>query len=83
MITDLAVREIAGIALERRTGTRGLRLVVEQVLEPVLFEVEAGVRYLVTEVTVRGGEPVKRRMTQTAAPLGARLLRRLRVSDLS
>ena len=48
MFTDAAVREIARIAFERGTGARGLRSVVEEVLEGVLFEVEARVRYLVT-----------------------------------
>jgi len=33
--------------------------VIEEVLEGVLFEVEAGIRYLITDKTVRGGEPVK------------------------
>ena len=49
VFTDAAVKEIARIALERGTGARGLRSVVEEVLEPVLFEVEAGVRYVITE----------------------------------
>jgi ATP-dependent protease Clp ATPase subunit len=40
----VTVREIAKIALERGTGARGLRLVVEEVIEGVLFDVEAGVR---------------------------------------
>jgi ATP-dependent Clp protease ATP-binding subunit ClpX len=54
MFTDAAVKEIARIALERRTGARGLRSVVEEVLEEVLFEVEAGVRYVITDKAVRG-----------------------------
>ncbi len=33
-------------------------------LKGVLFEVEAGVRYVITDRTVRGGEPVKRSLTQ-------------------
>ena len=69
VFTDAAVREIARIALERGTGARGLRGVVEEVLEGVMFDVEAGIRYVITEKTVRGGEPVKQSMTQTAAPL--------------
>jgi len=59
MFTDAAVREIARIALQRGTEARGLRAVIEEVLEGVLFEVEAGIRYLITDKTVRGGEPVK------------------------
>ena len=77
VFTDAAVREIARIALERGTGARGLRSVVEEVLEGVLFEVEAGVRYVMTEKTVRGGEAVKQSMSQTRAPLSSWLNRRL------
>ena len=42
MFTDAAVKEIARIALERGTGARGLRSVVEEVLEGVLFESRRG-----------------------------------------
>ncbi len=41
--------------MERSTEARRLRAVVEEVLEGVFFEVEAGVRYIVTDKTVRGG----------------------------
>ncbi len=50
---------------------------VEEVLEAVQFEVEAGVRYIINEQAVRGGEPVKQSMTQTRAPLSWHVLRRL------
>jgi len=70
-------REIARIALERGTGARGLRSVVEEVLEGVLFDPEPGARYVITERTVRGGEPVKQSLSQRRAPLSARLLKRL------
>ena len=50
---------------------------VEEVLEGVLFEVEAGVRFVITERTVRGGEAVKQSMTQTRAPLSSWLNRRM------
>src|SRR5271166_3420010 len=53
LFTDAAVREIARIALERGTGARGLRSVVEEVLEGVLFEVEAGVRFVISDKTVK------------------------------
>jgi hypothetical protein len=76
MFTDGAIREIAGIALERGTGTRGLGSVVEQVTEGVLFKVEAGIRYVITDRTVRGGEVVKQSMAQANAPLSERLVRR-------
>ena len=68
LFTDAAIKEIARIALERGTGARGLRSVVEQVLEGVLFEVEAGVRYVITDRTVRGGEPLKQSLSQPRAP---------------
>ena len=57
--TDEALREIARIAFERGTGARGLRAVVEAVLEPVLFDPELWVTYRVTEAWVRGG-PIER-----------------------
>jgi len=76
VFTDAAVREIARIAFERGTGARGLRSVVEEVLEGVLFDVQAGVRYVVTDRTVRGGEAVRQSLTQTRAPLKVHLLRR-------
>ncbi len=80
LFTDAAIKEIARIALERGTGARGLRSVVEEVLEGVLFDAEAGVRYVITEKTVRGGEAVKQSMSQSRAPLSYHLLRRFRVS---
>jgi ATP-dependent protease Clp ATPase subunit len=75
MFADGASNEIAKIAFVRGRGARRLRSVVEEVLEGVLFDVEAGVRYLVTEETVRGGEAVRQSMTQPKAPLSAHLLR--------
>jgi ATP-dependent protease Clp ATPase subunit len=77
MFTNNALNEIARIALQRGTGARGLRGVIEEVLEGVLFEVEAGARYIVTDEVVRGGGVVKQKMEQTRAPLGAWLNRRL------
>jgi ATP-dependent Clp protease ATP-binding subunit ClpX len=80
MFTDTAVREIARIALNRGTGARGLRSVVEEVLEAVMFDPEPGVRYVITEKTVQGGEAVRQSMSQSRAPLSYHLLRRFRVS---
>ncbi len=71
MFTDAAIREIAQIALERGTGARGLRSVIEEVLEGVLFDVEVEVRYVITEKTVRGGEAVKQSLSQPRAPLSS------------
>ena len=42
-----------------------------------------GVRYVITEKTVRGGEPVKQCMSQTAAPLSARVRWRVGVTRSS
>src|SRR5208337_748097 len=80
VFTDAAIKEIARIALERGTGARGLRSVVEEVLEGVLFDAEAGIRYVITDRAVRGGEAVKQSMSQPRAPLSYHLLRRFRVS---
>ena len=75
MVTNAAVKEIAKIGLERGTGARGLRSVIEEVLESVMFDVEAGVRYVITEETVRGGQSAKQNISQPRAPLSARMRR--------
>jgi hypothetical protein len=62
--------------LDRGKVARGLRSVVEKVLEGVLFEVEAGIRYVITQKTVRGGEAVRQSMAVPRAPLGEHVLRR-------
>jgi hypothetical protein len=64
LFTETAVRKIAPIALERETGARGLRSVIEEVLEGVLFDVEAGVRHMITQRTVLGGEAVRQILNQ-------------------
>jgi ATP-dependent Clp protease ATP-binding subunit ClpX len=76
VFTDAAVREIAIIAHERGTGARGLRSVVEGVMEGILFDVEAGVRYVISDKTVRDGEVAKQKMEQSRAPLGYHVMRR-------
>jgi ATP-dependent Clp protease ATP-binding subunit ClpX len=77
VFTEAAIKEVARMALDRGTGARGLRSILEEVLEGVLFDVEAGVRYVITERAVRDGEPIKQRMTQPRAPLSVHLMRRL------
>src|SRR5208337_2614727 len=79
MFTDAAIKEIARIALQRGTGARGLRSVVEETLEAVLFDPEPGVRYVITDRTVRGGEAVKQSLSQPRAPLSWHVLRKMRV----
>jgi len=81
MFTDAAIKEIARIALERGTGARGLRAVIEEVLEGVLFDPEPGIRYVITDRTVRGGEAVKQSMAQARAPLSRHVLRRFRARE--
>jgi hypothetical protein len=46
-------------------------------LETVLFEVEAGVRFVIKEVTVCGGEAVKRSIGKPKEPLSGHMLLRL------
>ncbi len=57
-----------------------MRSVIEEVMEGILFDVEAGVRYVISDKTVRGGEAVKQSMSQSRALLSYHLLRRFRVS---
>jgi ATP-dependent Clp protease ATP-binding subunit ClpX len=53
--TEGATREIARLAHERGTGARGLRAIIERILEPVLFDPEPWVDYRVTVESVRSG----------------------------
>ncbi|EAL40794.4 AGAP002996-PD [Anopheles gambiae str. PEST] len=58
--TDEALKQIAQLAMERQTGARGLRAIMETLLLEPMFEVPGsdvkGVR--ITEESVRGAEPV-------------------------
>jgi ATP-dependent Clp protease ATP-binding subunit ClpX len=83
MFTEAAVRAIARIALDRGMGPRGLRSVIEEVLEGVLFGAEAGIRYVDNEKTVRGVEAVKQSISQAMAPLSARVRWRVGVTRSS
>ena len=54
-----ALQAIADLAVERKTGARGLRSILETVLAPVMFEVpsrEGVERVIVTKESVTGGE---------------------------
>jgi len=82
VFTAAAIKEIAKIATERGTGARGLRSVVEEVLEGVLFDAEVGIRYVITDKTVRSGESVKQSMSKSRAPLRSWLGRRLAVGKI-
>uniref|UniRef100_A0A182K5G9 ClpX-type ZB domain-containing protein n=1 Tax=Anopheles christyi TaxID=43041 RepID=A0A182K5G9_9DIPT len=58
--TDDALKQIAQLAMERQTGARGLRAIMETLLLEPMFEVPGsdvkGVR--ITEESVRGAEPI-------------------------
>ena len=60
--TDDALLAIAEKALERKTGARGLRAILEEVLQPVMFEIpsrEDVERVVIDTPAVKGtGEPV-------------------------
>ena len=58
---DGAYREIAHLAIERKTGARGLRSIVEKIMTKPMFELpseEDVVRVVVTAAFVRGEEPL-------------------------
>ncbi|MBS4960171.1 MAG: ATP-dependent Clp protease ATP-binding subunit ClpX [Clostridiales bacterium] len=56
-----AIREIAKMAIERETGARGLRSIVEGFINPIMFDIPSMTnveRCIITAETVRGtGEP--------------------------
>ncbi|MCC7086876.1 MAG: ATP-dependent Clp protease ATP-binding subunit ClpX [Pirellulales bacterium] len=58
--TEPALRAIAHRALEKDTGARGLRSIIEEVMLDVMFELpdNAGSRYVITEDAVEGRERV-------------------------
>jgi len=59
--SDAALREIARVAIEKDTGARGLRSVMEQVMFEMMYELPDKPdhkRYVVTPEMVRGGRPV-------------------------
>ena len=58
--TDEALHAIARKTIERKTGARGLRSVMESILMPIMYEVPSDatiIRVTVDEDTVEGGEP--------------------------
>lgn len=59
---DEALARIADITIERKTGARGLRSVIEGVLQKIMFEIPSDPtveKVVITPETVDGGEPVK------------------------
>ncbi len=56
--TEGAIRAIAALAKLRGTGARGLRSVVEGLMQEILIEPRPGRRYVFTEEMVRGEKPL-------------------------
>ena len=59
-ITDEALHAIARKTIERKTGARGLRSVMESILMPIMYKVPSDatiIRVTIDEDTVDGGEP--------------------------
>ena len=60
VFTDDALRAIARKTIERKTGARGLRSVMKNLLMPVMYAVPSDatiIRVTIDEDTVEGGEP--------------------------
>jgi ATP-dependent Clp protease ATP-binding subunit ClpX len=77
--TPGAIQEVARIAHVRNTGARGLRAVVEQVVEGVLFEAPEAGRgqvFVIDERAVRGEAPAQRKPIKAVPPLRALIRRR-------
>lgn len=54
---DDALREIAKLALERKTGARGLRSIIEEIMVDLMFELSEYKNYdiVITKEVVRDG----------------------------
>ena len=62
LFDDEALEEIANLALERKTGARGLRAILEELLVPVMYDIpdqEGVARVRITAASVRGEEEPK------------------------
>ena len=58
--TDDALRMVARKTIERKSGARGLRSVMENMLIPIMYEIPSDptiIRVTITEDTVNGGKP--------------------------
>ncbi len=59
---NAALEKIADITIERKTGARGLRSVIEGILQKIMFEIPSDdtvEKIVITADTVDGGEPVR------------------------
>jgi ATP-dependent Clp protease ATP-binding subunit ClpX len=68
--TEPALQEIARIAIEKDTGARGLRSVVEEAMFEVMYELpdlEPGKKYVLTPEVVRGEHKLRPREDSAAA----------------
>ncbi|MHC4711757.1 MAG: ATP-dependent Clp protease ATP-binding subunit ClpX [Planctomycetota bacterium] len=69
-VTKAALREIAKRALERKTGARALRSIVENTMLDVMFELpekkETGANYVLTPKVIRGEESLFARRKKKA-----------------
>lgn len=55
-----AITAIAELATERKTGARGLRAILEGILQPIMFDIpsnDAVSKVIITEGLVRGEAP--------------------------
>lgn len=69
-VTEAALREIARIAIEKDTGARGLRSVVEEAMFEVMYELpdlDPGKKYILTPEVVRGEQPLRPATGDSAA----------------
>ncbi|WP_217132302.1 ATP-dependent Clp protease ATP-binding subunit ClpX [Leucobacter chinensis] len=65
-----AITEIAKLATERKTGARGLRAILESVLQPIMFDIpsdEAVSKVIITAELIRGEAPPRMLGTRPAA----------------
>ena len=78
--TPDAIKEIARLAHERGTGARGLRAVVEAVVEDILFEAseaDRGHLFVIDERVVRGEGQAKKKPIVATPPLRSLVKRRV------
>ena len=57
-----ALEKIVDKAIERKTGARGLRSIIEEIMRDIMFEIPSNPKIekcIITEETVRNGEPPK------------------------
>lgn len=73
-VTDEAKLEIARMAIEQKTGARGLRSIVENALTKIMFDAPSDkeiVKIVITDKTVKGEEPPQITRNVESPRLGA------------